>query len=175
MTIERPWARGRSVFQYADGGREFVLKLKHADRLDLAPAAAKWLGDAAGDILAPDTVFVPVPLHPWRLMRRKYNQSAVLVQKLAAYTGRGACVDALTRTRATKSLDGLSKDERFTELDGAITLTPKRAGALAGRSVTVVDDVMTSGATLAACANAVLQADPKTVTVLSLARVGKDT
>jgi ComF family protein len=175
LRIARPWARGRAAFAYRDLGRRMVLRLKHGDRIELARAAAPWLFRAARPIWSERPVLVPVPLHWRRLAQRKYNQSAVLAQRLSELAPSDYMPDALQRTRATASLDGQDRDARFRTLAGAIRPHPKRQGILEGRQVIIVDDVMTSGATFAAATEACLDAGASEVCVLALARVTKDT
>lgn len=174
MATPRPWARGRSAMLYRDKGRALVLALKHGDRPEVARLAAPWLARAARPLLRPDLLVAPVPLHRFKLLRRRYNQSALLTRALAEQTGLEHCPDLLLRRRATASQDGRSAAERFANLDGAIAVHPGRKARLVGRPVLLVDDVMTSGATLAACAEACRQAQSGEVFVLALARVTKD-
>lgn len=174
LSLTRPWSRGRAALSYRDAGRRLVLLLKHADRPDLAGPAAAWLEKSGKSALLPDTLLVPVPIHRARLLSRRYNQSAELCRALARRTGLPYCGDALIRTRRTVIQDGLGVDARFTNVAGAIRFNPRRQELLAGRRVCIVDDVMTSGATLAACAEACRQAQSGEVFVLALARVTKD-
>lgn len=174
LATPRPWSHGRAAMIYAKNGRKIVLGLKHGDRLDLVTPAARWLATAAAPLLTPDTLIVPVPLHWRRLLRRRYNQAALLAQALGKRTGHDVCVDALTRRRHTPPLDGLGKDSRFATLQEAITWHPRRGARMAGRPVLLIDDVMTSGATLAAATEACLAARATEVCVLTLARVVKD-
>jgi len=174
MTIARPWDRGRAVLAYAGVGRKLVLQLKHGDRTDLAQPAGRWLARQAKDLIRPDTVIVPVPLHWVRLLRRRFNQAAIMANVLGKLLDVPVCPDALVRPRPTRSLDHRSRDARFATLQGAIKPHPKRASEIAGRSVLLVDDVMTSGATLAACADACVAAGANHVDVLTLARAVKD-
>lgn len=175
LAVARPWARGRAVFLYCDTGRRLVLALKHGDRTDLARAAGTWMAQAAAPLLRPDMLVVPVPLHRWRLWRRRYNQAALLAQRLARVAGLPVIPDALLRPRATRPLEGHGRAARFAALDGAIRVHPRHAARLAGRPVLLVDDVMTSGATLAAAAAALRSAGAGDVCVQVLARVAKDT
>jgi len=174
LTIARPWNRGRAVLAYSGVGRQLVLSLKHGDRTDLAQPAARWMVRQAAGLVAPDTVIVPVPLHWVRLLRRRYNQAAIMANIMGKLLGVAVCPDALVRPRATKSLTGHSRAQRFEVLDGAVRFHPKRQHILTGRRVLLVDDVMTSGATLAACADACLAAGAARVDVVVLARVVKD-
>jgi ComF family protein len=174
LTLARPWSRGRAALQYRDTARQLVMALKHADRLDLAVPAAQWLMRAAAPLIAPDTVIAPVPLHWLRMVRRKYNQSAVLAQALARQVGCPACPDLLIRHRNTRSQEGRDRDGRFRNVDGAFRVRPGRDWVVAGRPVLLVDDVMTSGATLSACTEACLSAGAARVDVVVLCRVAKE-
>ncbi|WP_342069394.1 ComF family protein [Yoonia algicola] len=174
MTIARPWDRGRTVLAYSGVGRRLVLALKHGDRTELAIPAARWMAQKIQDWGGIDTVFVPVPLHWLRLVRRRYNQSALLAQELAKVMDTTVCVDALVRTKRTATLQGHSRDARFAELEDAIVPNPKCKHHIASKHVILVDDVMTSGATLAASAEAAKIAGARKVSIVTLARVVKD-
>jgi ComF family protein len=172
--MARPWDQGRAALEYRDIGRKLVLGLKHGDRHDVVRPAARWMARVARPILRDDMLIAPVPLHWLRLLKRKFNQSALLGNALARETGLECCPDLLLRQRATPSLDGKTRDDRFATLKAAITLHPRRRHRIAGRSVLIVDDVMTSGATLAAATDACRAAGARHVAVLVLARVAKD-
>ncbi|MCR8724440.1 double zinc ribbon domain-containing protein [Frigidibacter sp. ROC022] len=175
LAIARPWSRGRAAMLYRDNGRRLVLALKHGDRPDLARPAARWMAAAAAPLMQPGTLVVPVPVHWSRLLKRRYSQSALLARELARITGHDWLPDGLLRARKTPMLDGLNRDQRFATLDEAVRPHPKRGVRLSGRPVLVVDDVMTSGATLSTTADAARAAGATSVRVMALARVAKDT
>ena len=173
LAMPRPWEAGRAALSYKDAGRRVVLALKHADRLDLVPSCASWMARAGKPIFVADTLFVPVPAHWTRLLRRRYNQSAELARALGGITGRKVLPDALQRTRRTARQDGMTVADRFRNLENAIHPNPKVSGQLKDRHVCLVDDVMTSGATLAASTEALYEAGARQVCTLVLARVEK--
>lgn len=173
LKIARPWQHGRAAMVYDGNGRRLVLALKHGDRHEIASPAARWMAQAARDVIQPGMIVAPVPLHWSRLLKRRFNQSALLAQALARHTGLACCPDLLRRARRTQSLDGKSRDQRFATLAEAITAHPKRLSLMADRPVLLVDDVMTSGATLSACAEACQASGASQVCVIVLARVAK--
>lgn len=174
MSIARPWEAGRAALVYRDQARRLVLALKHGDRLDLVAPASAWLERAARPLLRAGQVIVPVPGHWWRTLRRRYNQAALLAQALGRSTGQPVAVQALRRIRATETQDGKDVTGRFANLSGAIQPHPRHSACLRGADVLLVDDVMTSGATLAAAAEAAHGAGARSVRVVVLARVVKD-
>lgn len=171
--VARPWSQGRAAFLYRDIGRKLVLALKHGDRHDIVRPAANWLARAAKPLLKENTIIAPIPLHWTRLLKRKFNQSALLAHALARQAGQPYCPDLLVRPTRTVSLEGKGFDDRFATVSGAITANPKRRHRLVERNILIVDDVMTSGATMAAAAEACRAAGARDVSVLTLARVAK--
>jgi len=174
LTIARPWERGRAALSYRDNGRRLVLALKHGDRMDLARPAGGWMLKAARPILRPGMLVVPVPLHWFRLIRRRYNQAALLSRAVARLAGLDHCPDALVRHRSTGNQDGKTRDARFANLVDAFSVPRRREALVAGREVLLVDDVMTSGATFSSATEALVSAGARSVDVLCLARVAKD-
>ncbi|MDJ0826334.1 MAG: double zinc ribbon domain-containing protein [Rhodobacter sp.] len=174
LTLARPWTRGRAALIYRDNARRLVLALKHGDRLDLIRPMARWLTGVAEPLLTSDTVLVPVPAHYLRLVRRRFNQAAELAREIGRLTGHEVIPDLLTRTRRTVPQDGMSREDRFANQSEAIAPGRRARDRLAGRPVLLIDDVMTSGATMAAAADAALAADASQVCIAVLARVAKD-
>lgn len=167
---QRPWARGRAVMLYDGGARRLVLGLKHGDRLDLVPSLARWMAARAAPLITPETLVVPVPVHWRRLLARRYNQAAVLARALARELAVPDCPDLLTRTRRTQPHEGMGPEARFANVADAFRVTARHRSRLAGRRVLLIDDVMTSGATLSECAAACLAAGATQVEVVVLAR-----
>jgi ComF family protein len=114
---------------------------------------------------------VPVPLHWTRFLRRRYNQSALLAQRFAGATGIVCIPDALHRRRRTPSQGELSRAERRRNVGSAFVVARRYRERVRGRRILLVDDVLTSGATVEACAAALLRAGAISVDVLTLARV----
>ncbi len=173
LALQRPWEAGRAALSHRDAGRRVVLALKHADRLDLVPACADWMARAGKPFLTPDTLLVPIPAHWTRLLTRRYNQAAELARGLAKATGLEVEANALLRTKRTPKQDGMTVDQRFANMADAIQPHPKAVPTLRGRKVCLIDDVMTSGATLSSATEALHAAGADRVCILVLARVEK--
>lgn len=174
LAIPRPWSRGVAALRYSGTGRRLVLTLKHGDRPDLAPVLARWLAEAAAPIIDADALIVPVPVHPRRLLKRRYNQAALIGAGLARQLGLAHRPDALRRLRNTPTQDHRNLAGRFDNQRGAIGVAPKEAAQLTGRPVLLVDDVMASGATLAEATLALTSAGAGPVSVAVVARAIKD-
>jgi ComF family protein len=174
--VEPPaYDRARAALRYDEGARGLILAFKHADRTDTAPAFGRWLVRAGAELLAEAELIVPVPLHRWRLLKRGYNQAAVLAQALARETGLPLLPDLLQRHRATPSQQTLSARARLANVTaGAFRPHPWHRRRAAGRRVVLVDDVLTTGATVGACARVLRQMGAVQVDVLTLSRVVRD-
>lgn len=166
----RPWQRGVAALVYDGAGRDLALTLKHGDRPDLAPVMGRWLARAAGGLVTRESVVVPIPIHPKRLMTRKYNQAALLSRVVARAHGARHLPGALVRERHTPTQDHRSAEARFANVAGALRVPLPMQARIAGASVVVVDDVMASGATLTAATQALLAAGAARVDVAVFAR-----
>jgi ComF family protein len=165
------FGRARAALRYDDAARRLILPFKHADRVELAGVLAQHMVRAGGQLLRSSDVLVPVPVHPRRLLRRRYNQSALLAHAISRLGQRPVLADALRRVRGTVPLGGKTATERAAELAGAIEMRLGRSSAVKGRHVLLIDDVMTSGATANSCAAVLMQAGASAVDVLAAARV----
>lgn len=163
--------RARAVLRYDEASRDLVLAFKHADRTSLAPTFGAWLSRVGRDLVAECDVIVPVPLHWSRLFTRRYNQAALLARALGTATGKPVVPDLLIRRRATQKQGHLGRLARQRNVAGAFALHPRRAESLTGRRILLVDDVITTGATVTNCAKVLRKAGAELVNVLAIARV----
>jgi ComF family protein len=174
----RPFAfqRARAACLYDETSKVLVLRFKHGDRTEFADLFARWIGRAAADLLAEAEAVAPVPLHPFRLLKRRYNQAAEIARPLARRAGLAYLPDVLVRSKRTDSQGGKSGSGRRRNVQGAFVVPAARAAKVAGRRILLIDDVLTTGATVNACARALLKAGALAVDVAVVARVpsGKD-
>lgn len=167
------WDQGRCSVLYEGSGRKLALLLKHSDRLDLVPEMGKWMHQSAKSIIDTDMIIAPVPLHRLRLLRRRFNQASVLAQKIAQINGSKPSVDLLCRIKPTEMQKGMDRESRFRNLSASIILNRRYQEQMNGKSVLLVDDVMTTGATLSSCAETCRQAGAKKVNTIVFARVAR--
>ena len=165
-----PFDRLRSVALYDDLARVLVHSLKYRDRTDLAPMMAQWMLRAGDGAVQAADVIVPVPLHRFRLLWRKFNQSAELARAIGLLSGTTVRTDAVRRTRRTRRQIGLGPRAREDNVRGAFSVTPEGREALFGRRVVLIDDVYTTGATVSAVTRTLKRAGVSDVTVLTFAR-----
>ena len=167
----RAFTRARAACLYDEHSRELILQFKHADRLDLARLFSLWLGRAAAELIAEADAVMPVPMHPLRLIRRRYNQAAEIARPLARRAGLAYWPGALKRKRAGESQAGKSGSGRRRNVQGAYACAAGWSQRLQDKRILLVDDVMTTGATAEACARALTRAGAAAVDVAVVARV----
>lgn len=165
------YQRARAAVRYDDVARTLVHALKYQDRTDLAPTMGRWMARAGNELLKEADALIPVPLHWQRGWSRRYNQSGVLARVIAAQADIPVWGDVLQRTRQTRQQVGLSRAERSRNVQGAFSVAAEKKSAIQGRRVILIDDVLTSGATVDTCARALLRAKAASVDVLVFARV----
>lgn len=166
-----PFDRARSAFVYDDIPRRIVTRLKYGDRPELARFCARTLFAAAAELLTPDAVLVPVPLYRWRQFSRRYNQSTELARALAAMAGLEMVPSLVRRKRRTAQQVGLSAGQRARNVQGAFAVDAAQMVLFAGRRLVLVDDVITTGATVAALTRTLKRAGFSQIDVISFARV----
>lgn len=163
----------RAALVYDDASHKLVVGFKHSDRTELAPMFSGWMRRAGADLINTDCVIAPTPLHKRRLALRRYNQSALLASTIAKDTGASLCVDGVKRVRATPPQKELSSEARRRNVAGAFQVNEKRRDQLHNAHVILIDDVLTTGATLSALAKCLKNAGVARVDALVLARVVK--
>ncbi|MDH3195557.1 MAG: ComF family protein [Hyphomicrobiales bacterium] len=166
-----PFARARSAVVYEDTARRLVHALKYRDRHEVAGFMARAMIRAGRELLADCALIVPVPLHPQRLWLRRFNQAALLSDRIGRESGIGVQPMVLKRIRRTRQQVGLSARERDANVRGAFRVSMPEKTVIAGRRVLLVDDVYTSGATARAASRALLRGGAAAVDVLTFARV----
>lgn len=161
----------RAALKYNDASRNMILGFKHADKLHFVESFVPWLKRCGDKMLAEADYIIPVPLHRWRLLSRRYNQSALIANALANETGHDYIADALVRVRATPPQGHMSAKDRFKNVRRAFIVNQRWTPEIKGKNVVLIDDVYTTGATVKECTKALLQAGVAKVNVLTLSRV----
>jgi len=164
---------GRSALQYDAESRPLVLAFKHGGRTVQLDRFAKQMS-RAGRRFADADYIVPVPLHPKRLARRSYNQAALLAKACANYMRGDYAADILSRKKDTPSQGAQTGKGRFRNVQGAFSVSEPGRNKIKNKSLILIDDVFTTGATLESCARTLKRAGANKVYVLSLARVVRD-
>ncbi len=166
----KPWGRGRAALLYQGSARRLIMGLKHSDRTDIARPAAGWLLNVCQDIIHKDTIIISIPLHWRRHLTRKYNQASLLAYALSQLSEADYIPWALKRHVHTPKLDKHSPQEREAIVKDAIEVDHKFITRYGNRPILIIDDVMTTGATLASATRALNAQNIKTVDVAVLAR-----
>jgi ComF family protein len=161
--------RLRSVAFYDGPARSLVLALKFSGRRELARSMGSWMSRSGGEFLHKDSLIVPVPLHWFRLLSRRFNQAADLAKAVSLECGGQYEPQLLKRTKRTRQQVGLSAKDRRTNVRSAFAVDKKCLGDLQGRHIVLIDDVLTTGATIAACSKVLLKAGAASVDVLTFA------
>ena len=174
LATPRSFDKARSLLTYNDGSRKMILAFKHGDAIHLHTTLAPLLTRLGQDFLKPDAVIVPVPLHWRRLVKRRYNQAAILGIEIAKWAGLQCWPDALIRTRHTPPQGHKTAKDRHQNVAHAFDIHPRYFQKISGRNIVLVDDVFTTGATLEECAKVLKAAGATSVNILTVARVVKE-
>lgn len=170
--VKRPgFDRARAAMGYDEGSRALILSFKHGGRTEGLASFAAQMRRAGRDVLSGADMLIPVPLHPTRLIKRRYNQAALLARALARITPANFAPDVLFRTKRTQSQGGFNARARAENVRGAFSV--KQPARIKGRHLVLIDDVYTTGATLEACARTLKRAGAAQVDGICLARVAK--
>lgn len=175
LTRPPKWRRARAALVYDDVSRIPILALKRAGRRDGLKVMANWMVGAGETLLFHTDIIIPVPLNYRRLVSRGYNQAGWLADAVGKKTGTSVAHTTLRRIRATPSQAGLSARARRRNVAGAFEVAASKAKQIRGQNVLLIDDVLTTGATLDACAKALLDAGAAQISVIVLARVVRET
>jgi len=170
MQRKTPYLQARSLFKYDENSKSQILALKYHDKTALAPIFADWLTRIASELADKDPLIIPVPLHYYRFVARRYNQAALLAYALGKRTGLKVLPDTLIKKRKTPPQEGLSRKQREDNLRGAFAIGKNKSALLKGRSVILIDDVMTTGATIEACCRTLNDAGVRDIYILTIAR-----
>ena len=165
------WARARAAVAHDDASKPIVHALKYRDRHEAATLMARLMRRAGLQLLADADLIVPVPLHPMRLWRRRFNQAALLAQHLCADRSGAFQPLVLKRARSTRPQVGLDHEARRKNVRGAFVVAEKDRIRIAERRILLIDDVMTTGATASACTVALQKAGATSVDILTFALV----
>ena len=165
------FARARAACVYDEASRGLILKFKHGDHQPFAPLFARWLSRSAAPLLEQADAVVPVPLHRFRLLSRRFNQAAEIARPLARGAGLDYLPDALIRQTHTTTQGGKSARGRRLNVRKAFAVSDEGRRRIKGRRILLVDDVLTTGATAEACARALIEAGARAVDLAVIARV----
>lgn len=171
LTAPYVFGRARAACVYDEHSRGLILRFKHADQPQFGRLFARWIGRAAFELLNEADAVVPTPLHPMRLLTRRFNQAAEIARPLARDAGRAYLADALARIEHTAGQGGRSARGRRLNVKSAFAVTEPGQREIRGRRILLVDDVLTTGATAEACAKALLEAGARSVNLAVIARV----
>jgi len=162
-------ARMRAAVAYDDLSRGLAIRLKYGRKIAIARTMARYMAPLVGE--GSDQLLVPVPLHRWRLWGRGFNQSALVARELSRRLAIETDPLALQRIRRTPPLKGMSPLQRRKTVAGAFRV--RRKEAVAGKTIILIDDVLTTGSTAEACARTLKRAGAARIELVSWARVVK--
>jgi ComF family protein len=166
-----PWDKARAAVVFDKASKHLVHLLKYNDVPEAGLAMARMMAGAGRNLLGATDVIIPVPLHRRRLWQRRFNQAAFLARMIARSTAKPICHNVLLRVEATSAQVGLDAAERRMNVRDAFAVAMDQRPAIDGKTVLLIDDVRTTGATASACARALRKAGAAQIFVLSFALV----
>lgn len=174
--IEHPpvFTAARAALKYNDTSRDLVLGFKHADKLYAVRTFTPMLQQAGAGFLGEADMLVPVPLHFWRILKRRYNQAALIAADLGKETMILVIPDILQRIRATPPQGHKKAKDRRKNVKGAFRVSPRHLRELQGKRIVLIDDVLTTGSTVNECAKVLLEAGASSVHVLAVAKTVRE-
>ena len=161
----------RVASRYDGTAQKLILSLKFHDRLDLAKPLAGFMARAGAGLLEEADILIPVPLHRQRFISRRFNQADLLSREISDLSGVPCALQAIERIRPTRQQTSLQRDERHRNVEGAFKVPAEQAINVHGKRVVLIDDVVTTGATVSACVRALLREKAAHVDVLAFAKV----
>jgi len=168
------WRKARAALVYDDHVAKPILALKRAGRRDGLATMARWMKRAGSDVLVEADILAAVPLHRTRLVERGYNQAVWLGAALSRECEIPFRPALLKRERNTPSQGGLSARARRRNVAGAFRLSDSERARVRGKRIVLVDDVLTTGATVEACVTTLKRAGARSVDIVTVARVVRE-
>ena len=166
-----PWDRGRAAVVFDDAAKGLVHALKYRDNTEAGLFMARMMARVGRELVAEADLIMPVPLHRSRLWKRRFNQAAFLAQPIALAASKAFATDILLRNLPTRQQVGLKAEERRKNVRKAFQVPFEKQALVFGKTILLVDDVRTTGATLVACCEALKKAGAARVNVLTFALV----
>ena len=173
ITYPKHFDRAKSALVYDNASKSMILAFKHGDALHLHTTLVPLLLKCADDMVYPDSIIIPVPLHWSRLVKRRYNQAAILAQHLSKQTGTAYWPDALVRLRRTPPQGHMNAKDRFKNVAGAFEIHKNYMDKIIGKKFVLIDDVFTTGATLDECSKVLKAGGAESIHILTVARAVK--
>jgi ComF family protein len=166
-----PWDKARAAIVFDQHSKSLIHALKYKDHHEAALMMVRMMARVGRELLAEADLILPVPLHPTRLWKRRFNQAALLAKPLAQIAAKKYTPDVLVRSIATRQQVGLDQKARQKNVKKAFQVPESKLSELKDRNILLIDDVRTTGATFAACAEVLKKAGAGRVNVLSFALV----
>ena len=166
-----PFDKLRTVLLYDELARRLVSQIKYSDRTDLLRWVVNWMNTAGREVIDEADAIIPVPLHPSRLRKRRFNQAGEMANLLAKLNDKAFLPEVLIRLKPTRQQVGLSESERAKNVLGAFVVPKEQKISLKGKRVLLIDDVYTTGATAKAATRALKRGGASHINVLVFAKV----